>query len=169
METKLSKIISALESLIEDPAKGLPEEVFLFITSITPMVNVDLLIKNEKKQTLLTWRNDDQHTPGWHIPGGVIRYKEKASDRIEAVAMNELGARMKFKEEPVAINEIILAELKERAHFLSFLYECSLASPLDENLEYKVGAPEKGKWAWHDKCPDNLIKVHDIYREYINN
>jgi colanic acid biosynthesis protein WcaH len=169
MEAKLSKIISELESLIEDPAKGLPEEVFLFITSITPMVNVDLLIKNEKKQTLLTWRNDDHHPPGWHIPGGVIRYKEKAPDRIEAVAMNELGARIKFKEEPVAINEIILDELKERAHFISFLYECSLVSTLDENLEYKGGAPKNGEWAWHDKCPDNLIEVHNIYREYINN
>lgn len=60
--------IATIESLIKDPRKELPDEVFLFISRITPLINVDLLIENEKNHTLLTWRKDKYHTAGWHIP-----------------------------------------------------------------------------------------------------
>ena len=72
---ELREIIDILESSIPNPSKGLPEEVFLFVSRITPLINVDLLIKNEQNHTLLTWRNDSYYL-GWHIPGGIIRYKE---------------------------------------------------------------------------------------------
>lgn len=51
---ELTKIIDILESSIQNPSKGLPEELFLFVSRITPLVNVDLLIKNEQNHTLLT-------------------------------------------------------------------------------------------------------------------
>ena len=56
---ELTKIIDKLESSIQNPSKGLPEEVFLFVSRVTPLINVDLLIKNERNQTLLTWRADN--------------------------------------------------------------------------------------------------------------
>lgn len=41
------------------------------------MVNVDLLIKNvSSNETLLTWREDEYYGPGWHVPGGIVRFKE---------------------------------------------------------------------------------------------
>ena len=33
------------------------------------MVNVDLLIRNDRRETLLTWRQDELYR-GWHIPAG---------------------------------------------------------------------------------------------------
>lgn len=53
-----------IESAIGDPSLGLPEEVFRFASSIVPMINVDLLIKNKQGQTLLTWREDESFPPG---------------------------------------------------------------------------------------------------------
>ena len=164
--TNLNKTIELLESYIKDPAKGLPEDVFLFISRITPLVNVDLLIKNEQNHTLLTWRDDRIYPPSWHIPGGIIRFKETIEQRIHAVAENELGVKVKFKKEPLAINEVILP-LKVRGHFISLLYECTLIGSLDEGLKFKAGNPSPGQWAWHDKCPENIIPVHQMYRKYI--
>ncbi|MDD5772143.1 MAG: NUDIX hydrolase [bacterium] len=161
------KTIDLLESLVKDPSKGLPEEVFLFLTRITPMVNVDLLIKNEQNHTLLTWRDDAFHSAGWHVPGGIIRYKETFSDRINAVAMTELGVRVKFKKAPLVLNEVIHPTIKVRGHFISLLYECVLISPLNKNLEFKGGTPKPGEWAWHSKCPDNIISAHEMYRSFI--
>lgn len=166
-ELKIKEIIDLLGSYIENPSKGLPEEIFHFISRITPIVNVDLLIKNKQKQTLLTWRDDGYFPPSWHIPGGIIRYKEKASDRIIAVASSELGAKVTFKREPLTINEVIDPLWEVRGHFISLLYECSLITPLDEGLEFKKGSPRSGEWAWHSKCPDNLIPVHEMYRKYM--
>lgn len=164
---EIAKTIDLLESLIKNPSEGLPEEIFLFVSRITPIINVDLLIKNENNHTLLTWRDNGYWSPGWHIPGGIVRYKETISDRINAVAASELGAAVKFKKDPLAINEVILPSMKNRAHSISLLYECSLISSLDENLRYEKGIPKPGQWAWHKKCPDNIISVHKMYRKFI--
>jgi len=164
---EIKKIIDLLESLVKNPSDGLPEDIFLFISRMTPLVNVDLLIKNEKGQTLLTWRDDGYHEPGWHIPGGIIKYKEKASDRINAVAKKELGSRVDFRKKPLAINEVICPRTT-RGHFISLLYECKLISSLDESLKFKKGTPESGQWTWHSKCPDDIISIHEMYRKFIN-
>jgi len=163
----LIKTIDLLESLIKNPQEGLAEDIFLFVSRITPMINVDLLIKNKQNHTLLTWRDDGYYPPGWHIPGGIIRYKETIADRIKAVAKNELVAKIKFKKEPLAINEVIYLSRRDRGHTISLLYECRLISSLDKNLEFKKGIPKPGQWAWHSKCPENIISVHKMYRKFI--
>jgi colanic acid biosynthesis protein WcaH len=164
---EIKKIIDLLETSIKNPSQGLPEDIFLFISRISPIINVDLLIKNERNQTLLTWRDDGYYPPGWHIPGGIVRYKETISDRIKAVAASELGAKIKFKKYPLAINEVIRPSRIARGHFISLLFECTLINSLNKNLRYEKGIPKPGEWAWHNKCPNNIIPVHAMYRKFI--
>ncbi len=164
---EIKKIVDLLESLIRNPSEGLPEDIFLFVSRITPIINVDLLIKNEQYHTLLTWRDNGYYPAGWHIPGGIIRYKETISDRINAVAASELGADIKFKKDPLVLNEVLHPSRRARGHFISLLYECTLISPLDKNRRYAKGIPKPGEWAWHDKCPNDIIPVHEMYRKFI--
>lgn len=161
------KLIDSLEVFVGNPKKGLPEEVFLFTSRIIPIINVDLLIKNKENKTLLTWRDDGYYPAGWHIPGGIVRYKETISERINAVARKELGTKVEFKKNPLAINEVIYPTRKNRGHFISLLYECSLISSLKGNLKYRKGAPKSGEWAWHKKCPSDIIPVHKMYKKFI--
>ena len=163
----LKKIIDILESSIQNPSEGLPEELFLFLSRITPLINVDLLIKNKHNHTLLTWRDDGYGPPGWHLPGGIIRYKETIHKRVKAVANNELGAEVGFNLAPVAINEIIHNTRKIRGHFISLLYECSLITQPDETLRSKSNSPNPNEWMWHSACPANIIPFHEIYRKFI--
>ena len=74
MSKSLNKLLLEIEQYIDDPREGLTEEIFYFISKLTPLVNVDLLIKNELNETLLTWRHDKFYGPAWHIPGGIIRF-----------------------------------------------------------------------------------------------
>lgn len=164
---KIKKIIYSVESKLRDPSKGLPEDVFLFVSRITPIINVDLLIKNKENRTLLTWRDDGFYPAGWHIPGGIIRYKETISDRIRAVAKNELRARVSFEKEPLAINEVMHPSRKTRGHFISFLYACKLISLPDKKLEFGRGELKPGQWHWFSKCPKGIISVHEMYRKFI--
>jgi len=161
------KNIDILEASIQNPSKGLPEDLFLFVSRITPLVNVDLLIKNEQNHTLWTWRDDAYYSPGWHLPGGIIRYKETIAERIRATAKTELGAEVEFQPTPLGINEIICPDRRNRGHFISLLYQCSLITSPDEWLQYKSGGPLPDQWMWFDACPENIIAVHEIYREYI--
>ena len=106
---RLDEHIDAIESAIADPRQGLPDEVFGLVTRLTPMNNVDLLIRNDRRETLLTWRDDELYR-GWHVPGGIIRFKERMADRVAEVARLELGAAVTIKGAPVAVNEVIHAE-----------------------------------------------------------
>jgi colanic acid biosynthesis protein WcaH len=164
---ELRELINIIESFIENPTNGLPEDIFLFISRITPIVNVDLLIKNEQNHTLLTWRDDGYYSPGWHVPGGIVRFKETIAERIRAVAKNELGAEVDFNKTPLAINEVIHSARKNRSHFISFLYQCSLVTQPNESLRCKNNSPNPNEWMWHSTCPLNIISVHEMYRKYI--
>ena len=79
---KLNEAIEILKNEIENPNIGLPEDIFYFLSTIIPMINVDLLIKNEKNQILLSWRDDKYCNTGWHIPGSIIRFKESITERV---------------------------------------------------------------------------------------
>lgn len=158
--------IEAIESATGDPRQGLPDEVFRLVTRLTPMANVDLLIRR-RKQTLLTWRDDGLYL-GWHVPGGIIRFKEPMADRIAEVARLELAALVTIKRGPVAVNEIIHIERHVRGHFIAFLFECELATEPDEALGYDGGPPEHGQWAWHSRCPPDLIASHEMYRRFLD-
>lgn len=164
---RLEDHIAAIDAAVADPQHGLPTPLFDLLSRLTPMLNVDLLIRNEQRQTLLTWRHDDLYL-GWHIPGGVIRFKEQMAERIAAVARLELGATVRLLQpEPVAIHQIIQPVRRARGHFVSFLFECALTSPLDESLAFTDGSPQNGQWAWHATYPPAMIGSHEMYRRFI--
>ena len=154
-------------SKIDNPREGLPEDVFLLVSQLTPLVNVELLINDDKKGTLLTWRHDDFYGPAWHLPGGIVRFKELASTRIKKVAKSELEVTISFDSEPIEINEIMNKNRDIRGHFFSLLYSCKLTSPLNKNSAFKEENPINGYWRWFKDCPDNLIFQHEIYRTKI--
>ena len=159
--------IEFIQQQIVNPSKGLPDEVFYFISRTTPLVNVDLLIKDENGRTLLAWRNDQYAGQGWHVPGGIVRFKETFEERIRKVAESELGCAVHFEPEPIALNQLILKERDTRGHFISLLYNCSLpGSFLPSNRGLAPG--DRGYLQWHDSCPDDLIKYHEMYRNYLN-
>ena len=159
--------IQNILSKIGNAREGLPEDVFLLVSQLTPLVNVELLIKDKEKGTLLTWRHDDFYGPGWHLPGGIVRFKELASTRIKKVAKSELGATVSFDSEPIEVNEIMNKNRDIRGHFFSLLYSCKLTSPLNKNSAFKEENPINGYWRWFKDCPDNLVFQHEIYRQKI--
>ena len=152
---KIKDAIKFLEKKIKNPSEGLPEEIFLFISRITPLVNVELLIKDENGRTLLSWRDNKYDGLGWHLPGGIVRYKEFLKERVQKVAETELGTKIKFNPKPVAFNQIICEQNNTRGHFVSVMYQCFLPSKF---IPKNIGLTEKdsGYLKWHDSCPKNL-------------
>jgi colanic acid biosynthesis protein WcaH len=160
-----NRAMATLEAWAPTPAGGLPEELFRFISRFVPIINVDLLIR-EGDRTLLTWREDAVYGAGWHIPGGIIRFKETTGDRVHATALSELGASVAFDPVPAAIEQAIAPERRERGHFISLLYRCRLKSPPEETRRFSGGRPAAGQWAWHDHCPPDLLPVQEPYRRF---
>jgi len=164
---ELEELITALESRITDPKQGLPDAVFDLVTRLTPMVNVDLLLKDSENRTLLTWREDRFYGLVWHIPGGIIRFKETAAQRINKVAETELGTTVEFNESPLAITEMMNQRRDTRGHFFSLLHECRLTGSLAPHLPYVSGKPRHDPWAWHNTCPQDLIAPQRLFLKSI--
>ncbi len=167
MDEALAKGITSIEHAAGDPARGLPEDIFLLISRLTPLVNVDLLIRDDRGRTLLTWREDAYYGAGWHVPGGIIRFKETAAERLRAVAREELGAEADPEPAPVAFHEEIHPERAIRGHFISLLYRCVLIGPPDAARRADGPFPAPGTWRWHDGPPDALIDVHRVYEPFL--
>lgn len=155
------------------PEQGLGEELFLQISSLVPIVNVDLLVYNDKGQFLLTKRNDPHCGKGWHVPGGCIRFKETCEERISKVAKKELGiSQLSIEKEPVKVFEIIehkhrpIENQNERAHFITLVYKCHVDDAYVIN-NGNLTEENAGFIKWFDKLPDNLLSIQNCYREIL--
>ena len=153
---------------MESAKRGLPEHLFKYISSITPMINIDLVVYEPKKGIYLSWRDDDLYGPGWHVPGGIIRFKESIIDRINIVAKNELGINKLQAVSLVDINQIVHHERDIRGHFISLLF----LSPVTNTSEIKVSREdssiENGSVALHEVVPRNMIAQHKRYGSILN-
>jgi len=166
---KISEAVAVINTYLPDSKLGLPDDIFYLVSRLTPMINVDLLIVNEQNEKLLTWREDQFYGPGWHIPGGIIRFKELAETRISQVAKLELGASVSWETRPLVIREIMNHSRDIRGHFISMVYKCKLTGPL--RSEYKALDTEKpvnGQWRWFSAMPPNMIRPHLQFEKLIN-
>lgn len=167
--SEVKRIISDLKKEMPDPKIGLGDELFRFVSSCTPMVNVDLLIINKKKEFLLTWRHDEFYGPAWHIPGGIIRFRETISDRVKKVALTELGCEVNDDIKFIDFQQLFAKNRDIRGHFISFLFSCSIKQDPIENLKYQsMNEINNGQWKWHKKIPSNFLDNQKNFCEKIN-
>jgi len=176
----MSSITECIENLRQqiaaegiDPRKGLGRELFLFASSLMPIVNVDLLVYNSKGQFLLSKRNDPYCGVGWHIPGGCIRFKETAEFRIREVARLELGVtEISIEKEPFKVLEFDITcsrDVKypdEYSHFFTLVYKCSVPdSYVIDN--HGLTESDAGFIKWFDCIPDDFLEIQDKYRQIL--
>lgn len=171
IKEKLNEIIKENNII---PEYGIGTETFLFVSTLIPIVNVDLLVYNDLGQFLLTRRNDSHSGTGWHIPGGCVRFKETIEERIRKVASTELGIdNIRFEKEPIKIFQIIdngsrpLDNQRERAHFISLVYKCHVDSTFKIN-NINLTEKDTGYMRWFDKLPEDLLLIQSCYKEILD-
>jgi colanic acid biosynthesis protein WcaH len=158
-ETDMENVLANMS----DPQNGLPDEVFHFIRKVTPLINVDLLIRRDKS-TLLAWR-EDEYEQGWHIPGGIVRFREAFQSRIDAVARTEIGVTVESEPSPCDLTEL---RHHPRGHFISLLYRCTLTSEIDPARIYSgQGKPTNGILSWIEGVPHDLYSAQLFYRDWL--
>ncbi len=164
-ETELNQLLDSVRAYVDDPTKGLPEDVFLFVSEMSPLPNVDLLVRDDMGRILLAWRDDPYCGMGWHVPGGIIRLKETFDDRIQRTAVAELGTTVRHGDEPIEVHQIIDEGLTVRSHHITLVYECKVPEGymIDNG---SLAETDAGCLAWHDHFPDQMLQCHQFYRKY---
>ena len=85
----IDDVCKALDAM--EGTAGIGKNLFESISRLTPAVSVELIIKSQdQKSNLLTWRDDELYGPGWHVPGGVVRFKETLHARVDKVLKQKL-------------------------------------------------------------------------------
>lgn len=69
----------------------LTDDDFALVLHSTPLVSIDLLVRNAHGEVLLGYRRNRPAADFWFVPGGRIRKDEALKDALARVARVELG------------------------------------------------------------------------------
>lgn len=72
----------------------LDDDDFALVISATPLVSVDLIIRNEHDEVLLGLRRNRPAQGTWFVPGGRIRKDETLKSAVQRIARAELGVAL---------------------------------------------------------------------------
>lgn len=154
-----------------DPVRGLGDELFRFASTLTPIVNVDLLVGSARGELLLAWRDDPHCGRGWHVPGGCIRLNETFETRLQKTARAELGVEIAFDPAPVGVFEIFsdayragIADQRERAHFVTLAFRGVLPEGVRIDPA-RFGGETVGSLRWFAELPENFLPIQNCYKQ----
>lgn len=172
MNDELYNAVEKLRCAEIDGYNGLPENLFLLISGLIPIPNVDLLITNDKNQILLTKRNDDFFQKSWHIPGGCMRFGEEFEHRIQQTALNEIGSKVLVDLQPLAVKSVFRGRnenqlhANERGHTIAILFSCKV--PKNYQIDNKdKNEEDNGYCKWFDYLPDDFMEIQKIYLDVL--
>lgn len=78
-------------SLAATKSVVLQDKEFLRIVDATPLVAIDLIIRNEAGEVLLGQRVNRPAKDSWFVPGGRILKNERVKDALRRISQRELG------------------------------------------------------------------------------
>ena len=164
-EAPHSEVIKLLGHI--NAQEGLGTGLYEAVSRLTPSISVEAVVKNsDASKTLLIWRNDELYGPGWHLPGGVLRFKETLKDRLLKTLKRKLGIDKADITGPLGFHEIFNEKRDVRGHFISFVFEVIPHDPPSEKKQSGVN-PSHGCWRWFETCPPNLIVNQAAFRKYL--
>jgi colanic acid biosynthesis protein WcaH len=78
--------------------KRLTREQFLEVLDRTPLVSIDLVVKDPENRILLGLRVNEPAKGKWFVPGGRIMKDESIEEAFERISEDEIGARHSLSE-----------------------------------------------------------------------
>lgn len=167
-----SKAIETLRLAQIASEQGLPENLFLLVSALVPLPNVDLLITDKNHRILLARRNDGFFEKSWHIPGRTMRYGESFEHAISCAARKEIGCEVEYEREPIAVKNVIrglnynIEYPRERGHNVAILYRCNV--PVSYEIDNgKLNEDDDGYIKWFDKLPEDFLKIQYVYKDVL--
>lgn len=69
----------------------LDKKKFSTVIDSTPLISIDLIVKNQQGQALLGYRTNKPAQGYWFVPGGRIQKNESMENAFSRLCQNELG------------------------------------------------------------------------------
>lgn len=72
--------------------KQIPRDIFKLVVEYTPLVSIDLIVRNAGDEMLLGLRRNRPARDCWFVPGGRIAKNEPLADAFIRITEDELGS-----------------------------------------------------------------------------
>lgn len=145
-------------------AKRLNNEQFLEVIDRTPLVSIDLIIRDSKNRILLGRRVNEPAKGKWFVPGGRIMKDESLNEAFERVSNAEIGTKYSRNEARLigAFTHLyetnVFLEDGVSTHYIVLAFELQLA----DNAEIKERTQHNEyKWFSIEEADPNVGKLPD--------
>ncbi|MBQ4799508.1 GDP-mannose mannosyl hydrolase [Pseudoalteromonas sp. MMG006] len=155
----------------------LPLNTFKTVIKSTPLVSIDLIVRNNNNDILLGKRKNRPAKKAWFVPGGRILKDEKFDSAFRRLISDELGlfqVESKFKGVYQHFYNDNFSDENFSTHYVVLAYEIYfdgdlLSLPIEQHSEYKWfterelllndNVHKHTKWYFqHDEEADRLIR-----------
>lgn len=154
---------------------SLAKKDFLNIIDKTPLVSIDLVIKDPENSVLMGLRNNAPAKGYWFVPGGRILKNETIEMAFNRISNKELGYQFNFQKSRLlnAFNHIYDTNFDNaphiNTHYVVLAYEIAVSKDEKDKL---LQAPDeqhtKLKWiSLADACIDKVHPLSKAYFDYI--
>ena len=151
----------------------LPDETFKNVIQHTPLISIDLIVRNEQGEVLLGKRVNAPAKGYWFVPGGRVRKNETLDDAFVRLVKEELGiesgitrADAKFLGVFEHFYDDYVFGDDVSTHYVVLGYEVKLNQLLKERIPYI----QHENYIWCDELKfflDNL-KIHIYTKKYFD-
>jgi colanic acid biosynthesis protein WcaH len=144
------------------------KEDFLKIIDLTPLVSIDLIIKNNKDEYLLGKRTNRPARGYWFVPGGRIRKNEKTEDAIKRISAAELGVEITLSDAQLygaydhIYDDNCFSEKSINTHYVVLAYTATIGDTFDIKMDAQHSMM---KW-WTEEQIIDSPEVHENTRAY---
>ena len=145
----------------------LSKETFIQIVKYTPLISIDLIIKNQNGDILLGLRKNEPARGNWFVPGGRIRKNEYIADAFSRISDTELGIELKLSSAKfLGVYEHLYSQNFAQVpdistHYVVLAYEQFLNSELND---FPLSQHKEFQW-W----PIDEVLKSDLVHPYTKN
>lgn len=139
----------------------LPDDVFQTIVNNTPLISIDLIVKNTQGQVLLGKRNNPPAKNFWFVVGGRIRKNETFHQACARLTMQELGQSFSLEQAKFIApyqhfyDDSIFGD-NISTHYIVLAYELAV-----DNLN-NLPIEQHSCYQWFDV--DKLLKNNEVHQ-----
>lgn len=142
--------------------RKLDKGTFLELVKNTPLISIDVIVRNKKEEILLGLRNNHPAQNFWFIPGGRIFKNEPIQAAFQRITQEELGVSFDIRRSRfLGVFEHVYAENFAQlpgfgTHYIVLAYELpvndiSIIPPKEQHRAYK----------WVNS--DTLVHLRDVH------
>jgi colanic acid biosynthesis protein WcaH len=139
---------------------------FLHVVDVTPLVSIDLVLRNKRGEVLLGRRANRPAQGLWFVPGGRIRKNERVADALKRISKHELGVEISEAKLLGVFDHIYPDNFLGAPNVNTHYVVLGMAAELDANLQFTADEQHSElKW-W--KISDILASdsVHENTKAY---